>query len=43
MQLNANLWKANLEDFDASKQYALILIPSGSYGLIICDDAVAKV
>ncbi len=41
-QLNANLWNANLENFDAGRKYSLILIPSGSYGLIICNDAVAK-
>ena len=41
-QLNPNLWIAKCEDFDAGRQYALIFIPSGSFGLIISDDAVTK-
>lgn len=41
-QLKPNLWIENIEDFDAGRQYALIIIPAGSFGLIITDDAVTK-
>ncbi len=41
-QLKPKLWIENIEDFDAGRQYALIIIPAGSFGLIITDDAVTK-
>jgi len=33
--ITANVWQGLLQDIDIKKQYALIFIPSGSFGLII--------
>ena len=41
-QLNPKLWIQNIEDFDADGQYALIIIPAASFGLIITDDEITK-
>ena len=41
-QLVAKLWNQNIGDFDAGRQYALIIIPAASFGLVITDDAVTQ-